>query len=319
MYRPIGTEWHTEGYWKVYEHPATVLQYLSLDQAQNSTELMNYFTEENLLNRNYVYEDGIYYVKDTTKDKVQRAITLEKFKSMSFDILISSIPQHVAPFNLLISRFQPKAKHIFQVGNSWPNVSGVKNVLASTLSFVSPSVHSVCYHQEFDLGVFKYTEPSNHLDVNSYIHFMQEMNLFNAYKGTLTERKFTTYGAGMDDCIHTSQRLADSIANSGWTWHVKPGGDGYGHILHNSFACGRPLIVKKIHYQGQMGEELMEDMVTCVDISLRSVNEAAAVLNFLSMPENHHKICSQAYKRFCDVVNFDEEEIKIRRFLERIL
>lgn len=319
MYRPIGLDWYHQGFWDVFPHIDTANQYLALDQAINPPKDIHgdYLEPRSILNSNYRYEDGIYYVTDPTKGKVQRAITLEKFKSMDFDIVISSMPNHINPFNKLISLYQPRAKHIFQVGNVWQSLPGVKNILASTSpgSVTQPGINTVYYHQEFDLDVFRYTDPQDHTTVHSYIHYMKEEHLLGQYKLFLDDRTFKTYGAGMDECLQKSSDIAEAFSRAGWTWHVKPGGDGYGHILHNSFACGRPLIVKKDHYRGQLGEALMEDMVTCIDISRRSVHEAASIINQMSMPENHRRMCQNTYRRFREVVDFNEEEQQIRKFI----
>ena len=32
LYRPIGMEWQEQGYWKVFDHPATAAQFLSVNQ-----------------------------------------------------------------------------------------------------------------------------------------------------------------------------------------------------------------------------------------------------------------------------------------------
>jgi len=318
MYRPIGLEWQQEGFWHVFDHPATALQFLGTDQATNRPVGINGpFPDHELLNKNYRIEDGIYYVTSPTEGKLQRAVTLPKFKEMDFDILISSIPAHIQPFNQLISQFQPKAKHIFQVGNIWGRQSGVQNILASTAPFnTPPTVNTVFYHQEFDLDVYKYIPPITSTVVNSYIHYMSELDLLGQYNSLLNSLDFTTYGAGMDDVLHGSQYVADAMASAGWTWHVKPGGDGYGHILHNSYACGRPAIIKENHYAGQIGSLLLEDGVTCVDISKRSVYENVALLRQLSRPEAHQAMCERVYKRFKQVVDFDTEEVKLKKFLE---
>lgn len=320
LYRPIGMEWYTEGYWNIYPDPRTAQQYLALDQSINIPKDIfgNYLKPHHLLNANYTFEDGIYYVEDPTKDKVQRAITLDKFKEIKFDIIISSIPQHIGPFNKLISLYQPQAKHIFQVGNSWGHQPGVKNILASCAPFSAPRDVNVCfYHQEFDLDTYKYTLPdsSNVKKIRSYIQLMQDLNVLANYKQKLSEYQFKTYGAGMDDNVSKSCDLSLLMATSGWTWHVKPGGDGYGHILHNTYACGRPTIINSNYYNGKLGSQLLIDKITCIDISKHPIQEASNLIRHYSQPDEHQKMCENSYKRFKEVVDFNEEEQRIRTFL----
>jgi hypothetical protein len=322
MYRPIGVEWWKEEYWAVYQHPATAEQFLGIYQADKEpTDVHgNPLPERALINKNYLVEDGIYYIKDPTREAITRAITLDRFKDMQFDVLLSSIPQHIQPYNQLISQYQPQAKHIFQIGNAWGRQPGVNNLLASTAPFpVPPDVNAVFYHQEFDLGVYKYTPLNQGTVVNSYIHFMKELDVLGQFKQMLPHMSFNTYGAGMLDCLHSADAMANAMASSGWTWHMKPGGDGYGHVLHNTFACGRPPIVKTHHYTGQIGSQLLVDQVTCVDLSIRSLPEAAHLVHQITVdPACHAQMCENAYKRFCGVVDFDAEEHQIRYFLENL-
>lgn len=321
LYRPIGLEWYEQGYWNVYPHIDTAKQFLGLNQAIEPPKDIygNYLSDREQLNKYYRFEDGIYYVRDTTKDKLQRAITLEKFKSMEFDILISSIPQHIQLFNKLIQLYQPKAKHIFQVGNAWGHQQGVKNILASTSTFSVPQNINICfYHQEFDLDVFSYKIPVLHNKIDSYIHYMQGQDLTNIYQQKL-ECKIYTHGAGMDNCFHKTLDIAKCMQESGWTWHYKPGGDGYGHILYNSFACGRPMIIWKQFYNGKLGNELLKDGKTCVDISVRSIDENIKLIEKLSIPDEHIKISENCFLEFKNKVNFDYEEEGIRKFIERLI
>lgn len=320
LYRPIGLEWYHEGYWNVYPHISTAQQFLALDQAIQPIVNINgqVFEKSHLVNKEYRCEDGIYYVLDTTKDKYQRAITLEKFKSMEFDIVLSSMPQHIEPFNKLIKLFQPKAKHIFQIGNPGWRTSSVQNILSSTLSWIPPAgMNTILYHQEFDLDVFRYESPTVRKKANSYIHLMEQVNLLNQYRAALPDWEFTSYGAGFPDCIHKTSDIADKMRGSGFTWHIKPLGDGYGHTLHDTYACGRPAIINTNHYRNMIGAALLEDGVTCIDIGRRTVQENCSILNDLANdPDKHLEMCENAYNRFKSVVNFDAEEVKLRKFLE---
>jgi hypothetical protein len=322
LYRPIGMEWYHEGFWNVFPHPDTAGQFLGLNQAIDIPKDVhgNPLPRGARVNEEYRFEDGIYYVTDVTKGKIQRAITLDKFRSMEFDLLVSSIPAHIEPFNKLISQSQPRAKHIFQVGNVWGCQPGVKNILASTAPFSVPDGVRVCfYHQEFDLDVWRYTPPTNHTKVYSWIHWMQRKDLMNQYAASLPGWEFRSFGAGLEDHIMETDKQAERMLESGWTWHYKPEGDGYGYAPHRACATGRPLIVWGDFYKGKLAGQLMQDGVTCVDISRRSFSDSAHMIRRLSHAEEHLKMAEAAHRRFCDVVSFEEEEQRIRRFLEQLV
>ena len=78
LYRPIGLDWFNAGYWKIAEPYGnaqdTINQYLEINHA-------GYHQYKNLNGEHYV-EDDIYHVYDPGHDYYQKAITLEKFKSM---------------------------------------------------------------------------------------------------------------------------------------------------------------------------------------------------------------------------------------------
>lgn len=323
LYRPIGLEWFNEGRWLLYPgvHINTAKQYLTLEQCFKRDVHGFLLPERMKLNDNYRVEDGIYYVFDPSTHKVQRGITLDKFRNMDFDILISSVPFHISIWNQLITEFQPKAKHIFQVGNAWGHVPGVNNILASTKQFPVPGNINACfYHQEFDLDIFNYIPPKNHKKIYSFIHYMREMELHYQYKTSLTPDgyHFMTYGAGMEGDLCYYKEIAEKYKETGWLWHVKPEGDGYGHCLHNTYACGRPAIIKANYYRGKMAESLLIDQQTCIDISRYTIHEGCSLIRKLSKPEEHLKMCEAAHKRFKEVVNFDEEFIQIKKFLENL-
>lgn len=322
LYRPIGLDWYEQGYWHVFPHIDTARQFLGTDQAINIPKDVhgNPLPTSARVNQFYRFEDGIYYVTDVTKGKVNRGITLDKFKEMEFDVLIASMPNHIGPYQQLIQRFQPKAKLVFQVGNAWGYMPGVKNVLSSTAPFTVPAGINACfYHQEFDLDTFKYEEPSpNRNRVTSYIHYMRNKELMDAVAARLPGWEFRSYGADMEDSIMETSKLADSMRDSSFVWHYKPEGDGYGHVIHNAFAVGRPPIVWGDFYRGKIAWELMEDGVTCIDISRKSADQIAQEIQYWSDPERHIQMSKASKDRFASLVDFDREEQEIRKFLENL-
>ena len=318
LYRPIGLEWFHQGFWKIaapYNNAIeTVNQYLAIantgwDQYTN-------------LNGNHYFQDDIYYVFDHGHDYYQKAITLPQFRDTQFDIIIASIPSHIGPYQRLVQKFQPKAKMIFQIGNpNWnSNISRVNNILCSTAPFNVPNnTNIVFYHQELDPDFFKYELPVNHKRVHSYVHYMKKMDRLASYQKHLQDWQFMTYGAGMTKSLRGAKKVAEEMIRAGWTWHYKPRGDGFGHVIHGSYACGRPTIVDSSPYQNQSGGLLLEDKITCIDISKRSVQENIKLLREFADPEKHLKLCRNSYKRFRDVVNYDVEEQQIRKFIERLV
>ncbi len=327
LYRPMGLEWYEQGFWHIFPHIDTAKQFLGLDQSSNRPKDIrgNPLSDRECLNARYTEEDGVFYIANPTKDgNIQRGITLDRFRATKFDILISSIPQHIEPFNRLIVESQPHAKHIFQVGNAWGHLPGVQNILASTAPFPVPSGINTCfYHQEFDTSIFSWEPPTVIKRVNSYIHWMRDKYFFDGISqmGGMKDWVFRSYGAGMEETIAETSKIAATMKASGFTYHYKPEGDGYGHILHNSFACGRPVIINTSHYQGKLGEGLLENGSTCIDLRrYATVGTVSQALEFFGQPEEHEKMCENVRKKFNQIVNFDYEfEHILKPFLERLI
>ena len=321
VHRPVGIEWYEQGYWNVFPHPDTAQQYLGIDQANKRPKDIhgNELPDDFCLNLNYYMEDGIYYCADSTKEgEFQRGVTLDKFKEMKFDILISSIPQHIQPFNKLKQLYQPQAKHVFQVGNAWGHLPGVQNILASTAPFSTPPEINACfYHQEFDLSQFSYDKGEDVKKVvHSYIHYMREKEAMNQVSSLLSDFEFRSFGAGMEDTIPRTNDEASAFKRAGFTWHYKPEGDGYGYSLHRAFATGTIPIVWASQYRGKLAEQLMLPGQNCINADGKSpVQIANELRSIVDNPSRYFEMREASYRRFQEVVDFDKEEQVIREFL----
>jgi hypothetical protein len=330
LYRPIGLEWFEEGFWNLAQpygnNPGTVGQYLSADYVpdpdEDGTPALNVVTGER-------DEDGVRLIRnDYWPDYAHRALTLDQFKALDFDVVIASVPYQIGAFRRLVDTHKPNAKLVHQMGNNWANqvdFRQCKNVMASTAQFAVPAdVNSVFYHQEFDLDVFRYVPPV-HSDVNvhSFLNCFKETHdypLFYQLKDMLPEYTFKSFGAQCDDGVlapHT--KLWEQERRSAFIWHVKAGGDGFGHILFNSAAVGRPTIVKKSYYRGQLGEKLLTHGETCIDLDVLPLDQCVDMLRSIRSDEGfHQQMCQNAYDRFKATVDFDAEETELRAFLENL-
>lgn len=308
LFRPIGIEWFNQGFWKgasdYNNNLGTIGQYLGLRGKEPD-------------------KNGVAEVDGTN------GLTLEGFKTMDIDILVASIPTHVKTFSDLIKKYKPNAKLIYQVGNHFGAVdfSLVKNLMSSTMPENVPSgVNKVFYHQEFDLNIFKYEPPKESKTIRSFVHtlstaphFQNDWRDFLELEKRLPEFKFEAYGAGCrDGCIGGEQEIARLMADSLFGFHLKAGGDGYGHTVHNWFACGRPVIVRRSQYRDKLAGQLMIDGLTCIDLDNDGIEENVKRIKLFSEPEKYNKLCQNAYDQFKKVVDFDNEFIKIKKFLENL-
>lgn len=323
VYRQIGKEWFDEGYWMVYNHPDTVNQYLGIHLTEEWAEIKKknahmYCTIHN--ETAYEKEDGLYLVPDYPRGVTYKAITLEKFKNMEFDIIISSMPSHINKFNKLIQLFQPKAKHIFQAGNNW-NVSGfdVKNILSSSkLTHPRPDQHNIYYHQEFDLHRFNRVPCSNPQSVLNMMHFMQGDCLiqFNQGKMLMPGWKWSAHGGGNADGPIATENIPQTFKDHGFVWHYKREGDGFGYNAMNALACGRPVITRKSFFRGMTLDPLLIDGLSCIDLDRHNLLDAVNILNQASA--DHETWSNNTYNHFKSIVDYDREAEDIKVFLQNL-
>ena len=315
LYRPIGLEWFAQGYWKIAEvynnDWQTINQYLSTEQA--NIPAIHRQNDE-------LIQEGEFY-----RLGKERAVTFQGFLENDWDYIIASVPAHFETYRIMRDRHKPEAKVICQMGNRfdfpWDNV---QNLMASTKKVEVPKdVNAVFYHQEFDLNVFAPEPEPNHQ--NGYITSF--LNLFNRHPdygiwqelpNHLPGWTFGEFGwEGKDGFLETPELVAGEMNKSCYIFQFKSNGDGFGHVIHNIFACGKVAVVKKQHYMDELAGELMTNNETCLfwDES-KPVEWNAKRLQNLTY-NDRARIGAQALARFNQVVNYEEETNAVRRFIER--
>jgi hypothetical protein len=315
LYRPIGLEWFEEGYWAINDQLDTAKQFLELDsQPVDKTPPLNF--------PDWQHADGTYSIMDPGGKSSHRACTLEFFKNNQFDYIIATIPAHVPLFERLIAQFQPKAKLIVQMGNNWnlDNYAGY-NVLASIAPQLSPA-NTLFYHQEFDLRVFHDTPVQPVRKVYSFLNIIQHSGVgWNDYSDLkrMMERQgweFRAYGGQCPDGNMTGpHELASKMREAAFIFHVKPGGDGFGHIIHNAYAVGRPIITRPSHYRGQLAEQLLVPG-TFIDLDRYGRSEVKNILTRLMYdPDALVEMGRRAAQRFDEVVDYQKEAEEVAAWL----
>jgi hypothetical protein len=298
MYRPIGLDWFTHGYWKIAEPYGnaedTIGQYLAIDSRE--------WDSRKRLNGDYKLKDDIYHIWDPENKIHHKAITFEKFKQMQFDIVVASHPLH-GNWSELNPNF------VMQLGNEGQDTNAHK-VLSSVWAYKPKEGQDVMYyHQEFDLNEFRYEPPTNHNTINSFVWGCPEAETFDIYKSNLPEFIMNR---------EPSSDLANDMRKSAFGWHIKPA-DGFGHLLHNWYSVGRPVIIRGSYYEGKTGGLLLEDGVTCIDLDKHSFDENIELIRYWSEPDNHIKMCQNVSKRFKEVVDFDRESSEIKVWLDNLI
>ena len=318
VYRPIGLDWYHEGFWAINDQLDTAKQFLDIE----STTVADKTPPLNIISDG---DNEIYNVYDPGHLTTHKAITLNAFKQTQFDYIIASIPQHIPIYQKLIKKYQPKAKLIVQIGNNWPsNIVDNLNVLASVMPGSLETSNAVYYHQEFDTDIFKPSSIIQEKNISSYINILQNMkDGWSDFLGLehllMDEIYLKSYGGQCrDGSIAGADLLSKSMQNNDFIFHVKDGGDGYGHILYNAYACGKPTIIRSSFYQNSLGKELFNDE-SSIDLDKMSIEEAAKkITQICSNREQLDQMSIKAFETFQNNVNFAYDAEKVRNWLENL-
>lgn len=329
LYRPIGMEWFDKGYWKIgdpYPNPRdTAIQYLRLNSTPSDGSPPLNGTPYSIIDPQMKY----FPIPDRNHGFDHRAVTLDQFLELDVDIIIASIPAHIQAYKKLIKDHNLKAKLVYQIGNiGWHNEipwSQVDNIMASVKAFPIKHSHinAVFYRQEFDLGVFSPNKFVNGFDwrsITSFVNCLPQPDKYNRLKEMLYEYEFKAYGIppSPDGIVDTIDSIADKMQQTTFGYHNKPHGDGYGHVIHNWFAVGKPVIVNMNDYKDKLAGELLEDGVTCIDMDNRSLETVADIVrDIVGTPGKYEELCNNVEKRFKEVVNFEQNAVNVREFLNK--
>ena len=318
LYRPIGMDWFEQGYWnheRKWHGDAIARQYLEPWGSDSDTRL------------------------DFSHGREIRLWTLEQARSIGPDIVLSTLAHNHEGLHRFAT--EVGATFALQVGNvRFGEVDMAEDrwdlaafgLVSGFMPAPIPKPH-VIYHQEFSLGDFHYEPPPRGpFRVSSFVQcYPQDGGAYPAFTGAalvapeLDWRVYGAYGEAPLDgyAAGNIDRCADVAAAmraSDVAWHAKRWSDGYGHVIHNWFAVGRPVIGFYDYYRDQMAGALFEEGVTSFDLGRHSSDEVAAFLRRLRDDEEMHvRMSEAAADRFRLVVDFDEEEQAIRRMLAAVL
>jgi len=310
LYCPMGKEWYNKGYWNYNLTEPVIDQYLNMRNVEPE-------------------KDGYHKWLDPNRETYRKAITVEQFASMPIDIIVASVTNHIEPMLKLQRELKRNAKMVLQLGNEpgyW--TFNIHNLLISLKPRPLPlPYNAVFYHQEFPLDIFSYKPPGpEEGDEKSIKNFMNclpqtvDKPLWYLYKDILPEYTWKMFGInGEHGIIGTIKEIAKEIQSSTFIWHVKAHGDGFGHVIHNAYACGRPCIVKKSYYKDRWGETLLTDGDTCIDLEMANQETNLEKIRAYSRPAEYERLCEKSYIRFKSLVNFDAEFEEIKTFLERLV
>lgn len=257
--------------------------------------------------------------------------TYEKLKNNHYDIIVCTLLENYISWQTLIKQYNLKAKLIFQIGNNiplWAQPVKFENILSSSWPcYVQyPCKNKVFYHQEFDTTKFKQKLDCDRKSIGNLQHFMQMPELFFGLEKNMPDYKFYAHGAGNRDGFipNGEDEMSQHITNLGFLFHCKIVDEGYGHNMHNAFACGKPVITDSSHmgvdWNGWIGNTaslMFEDGKTIIDVNGKTITEVEGMIR--DMTENYDEISNYVVKKFNTISNFDDEFMSIKSFLANLI
>jgi len=323
LFRPIGLEWFTKGFWKVAEPygnaPDTIDQFLGIpDVTWNiDKEPVQKYGEVQLVG-------GIYYIpmKIASEHYAQKAITFDMFLKMDFDFIIATYPGHEIAYAELVRKYKPNATLIMQIGNPHVYPRICRNVLSAVNTPMPKGVNYIKYHPEHHKDYF-YTPPTNHNVIKSFLtnlYLTPDYQLWTIFKKALSDFTFKSHGINCADGVVPGYLMPQAIKDSTFVWHVKHTGCG-GFIDRPALACGRPCIIRS-HYSYEhqsLIKDLFEDSVNCIDLDLGTIKENIEKIRYFSDPDRHREMCKNTAEKFKRDVNFDKEAELIEAWLVSLL
>jgi hypothetical protein len=338
LYRPMGMEWFHEGYWnfeRAWHGDAVAKQYLT-----------RWGSDAVWLSAGHT---GHTRRLDESHGRVQRLLTLEAARDLKPDIVMSSVAHNHEG----MARFAREvgAKFGLQLGNvrfSAIDMQEDRWDLADfgLVSAILPGPvdkPNVVYHQEFDLNDFRPAPPPRWNDnpflegegkftVSSFVNCFPENTRtyaeFKAIAAMAPEfdwRVYGAYGSVPEDeyaCgnLQPCSAVGDAMRASDVAWHTKQWSDGFGHVIHNWFAVGRPVFGYAGYYASQLAGPLWVEGVTSFDLEGKSPDDVVRLLAELRQDEERHvRMSEAAAARFREIVDFPSEAEQIKKMFELVL
>jgi len=315
LYRPFGRAWWDAG----LRHPDDNWETGHLAFMSRALEYPTFYSTHD--------PDRIL----TLSHPIGRMLTYDEARDRGREVRFVISSQHDS--QTFLSKFTkeycPNATYIRQAGNPSEHVWFTKHVLSSDIQTYEKSkaegLHAILYHQEFP-SVYYNTAPMTDLEANSirqYINWAHQDVKNRAFylwfkqiaeSCALPLRCYENGKGGEDGEVDYHHQMVIRLVLSTFTLQHK-WWDGYGMIVHQSYACGRPVICFESDYAGKTAGKLMTDMETAIFITDDAAYTRSKLEIALPMAP---QLQEAAYRRFKEVVNFDADEERIRKWLSEI-
>lgn len=326
LYRPIGMEWAERGIWRFEQHQpyGQGVAHQFLDPWPSDRWSLDIFSG--------LHEDVMLRDDTTHPGRTQRLVTYDQARSQRWDLVLATLAENEQ--GLWQFAQDVGAHYGIQVGNQgaanlWPLAEF--GLLSVTTPEFKPWKPHVYYRQEFDRALFHPdggagAEPDLVSTRVQCITQTSEYPRFVTLAGMVPEARFLWYGhceprdERWGGSHETTPAVAESMHHTRIAYHAKRWSDGYGHVIHNWFSIGRPVLATATYYRDKLAGPLFVEGETSYDLERHSDHEVAGIIRMLLGDEDRWlRMCEASAARFREVVDFDAEADAIRAMLEGVM
>jgi len=322
LFRPIGLDWFANEYWNFerrFHGDAVARQYLTPWGDDIPGDAWGLRADR------------------SHPGRFHKLVTVEQARALGIDLVIASVDHNHEG----LYRFAKENGATFgiHIGNiRWNETQDRWDLadlaLVSTRLPFTPPVPWVTVRQEFSLDDFHPGPPprGDRFVVASFMQgFAENPPSYQFFRETaaldqqVDWRVYGSYGSAPEDeyaagNIDVCAKVGAAMRASDIGWHSKKWSDGFGHVIHNLFAVGRPVLGIASWYADQLAGPLWIEGVTSFDIEHLSPPETLALVERLHRDEELHlRMCADAAARFREVVDFRAEAADVERLLARVL
>ena len=311
LYRPIGMEWFAEELWN-YERAewGENVAHQYLDPWSDDIDRGDHWER-----RDRKYPNRIF-----------KMVTLEQYRAQRWDFVIATLDHNDTAY-AKIAR-EKGARFGIEIGNQWGDRAWGEKPFV--LSAIKPDpwpdgIEGVTLRQEFDLDQFRYEPPGPFGIISSFMQCYPEGAGYSDWTQAarlapdLDWRVYGAYGTASDDewkagDIERVDDISVAMRASSVGWHVKRWSDGFGHVIHNWFALGRPVLAWTSYYDGRwdglrrISADLFREGVTSFDITGKPAEYSVGIIRELARDQDRYlRMCEETAAHFRRIVDFDAE------------
>tara|TARA_R110000772_G_scaffold249530_2_gene363803 strand:- start:3745 stop:4719 length:975 start_codon:yes stop_codon:yes gene_type:complete len=176
------------------------------------------------------------------------------------------------------------------------------------------NINHIYYKPPVDYDIFKNTGPSDNPVIGSYIvdykgNFPEDFLTYNEIRNRIKGIRFDLHERS------SIENVAKAMQNSIASLHIKRL-EGYGMSIIQSMACGRPVFLPRRYAESKSYKFWALEGETALFFD--SIEEMGEKLHLIGNKDYREKIQETCAKKIREIINNEEQEQDLKRFLENL-